>query len=278
MASLKSRFLILGSDGLTTMSLIIKHFRSVFYISVPHFILFRSVRLDMADQLLHMMRIPDDKFQGVQESKSHISLQKCFIYKVGFCYEPLENALNRMTVDVANRYWPKDLKCPAGSRAIPSAHHRFLYFSAHCSVKYPTLLDTFPHEAEGQPRQSGGITLISKVLEPVEKSVPVWGIIERVGDAAQCILYSEDNVGQRHNVKVYTELFGTPTNQRLRNVHQLFCVRMGAAWKGDYDAKCNNCIDYAIECWNLLAPQCSKPKVEWNDVCMKVNDIADSVL
>ena len=146
------------------------------------------------------------------------------------------------------------LHCAGGNRSAASAHHRFLYFHAHYDSQFA---DASLNEVEVQLYKSGGKEMISAIQE-------VWGIIERLEDAAECHLFRVNKIGNRKNSHLYDDLSGQPMNNE--SIGQLFCDEMGARWKGPYDLRCNNCIDYAIGCWNLLRPQCAKPTVGWYDV------------
>ena len=86
----------------------------------------------------------------------------------------------------------------------------------------------------------------------------IWGIMEFHTAGAKCYLYTNVDIPGRR-LRMYSHLSGRPTTRYT--IRELFT----AAWEGEYHAMTNNCIDYAIRCWNLLSPEYTM--IEWDDVC-----------
>ena len=76
----------------------------------------------------------------------------------------------------------------------------------------------------------------------------VFGTMEFTSDGAVCTLYHTDNLPY-HNSQVHG---GYKSAETLAlTILELF----QGAWNGIYSVSDNNCIDYAIRCWNLLEPR-----------------------
>ena len=75
----------------------------------------------------------------------------------------------------------------------------------------------------------------------------VFGTMEFTSDGAVCTVYHTDDLP--YGSQVHGEYRSVETSPL--SIQDLF----QRAWKGRYRLLDNNCIDYAIRCWNLLEPR-----------------------
>ena len=93
----------------------------------------------------------------------------------------------------------------------------------------------------------------------------VWGTMERLGTGVVCALYDSESASVRSGARV-TQTGFLPFSDQLEmytrriNVDKVF-RDIGGGWHGDYHLTDNNCIHYALECWERLGG-----KASWNDV------------
>lgn len=169
------------------------------------------------------------------------------ITDVEFRYEPLWHLKANLAI-MLGMISPRCMLAILGVREIPSRHHRFISFTA--TMPYapaPRDTDSSPDEAERTVRLTG--------------TVNIYGTMEHSQNEAVCCLYQTPPVyNQQSNVHVHGDLRGACTGDRTFTVRELF----EKAWTGGYKILKNNCIDYAMRCWNLLQPART---VEYKDVC-----------
>ena len=95
----------------------------------------------------------------------------------------------------------------------------------------------------------------------------VYGIIEHFACGAMChlkIIRNNDTAGtvtgiRNEESKVYKKYASKPTVQV--SIWDLF----SCAWKRPYCLRDNNCIHYAVRCWNCLKP-IDHPQIKYEDV------------
>ena len=164
--------------------------------------------------------ICNDDGVNVQESSQEY-LNYVIVY-VKFCYEPLTNVMLRHAIEGAILV--------RGEDNVISPHHRFIYFRANRSgseFDYDTAIYGILEHVKDEPVGNGGVV---------------------------CNLYLNTGnddlraVTGRVDAAVHGYLIGYPT--------QPYSIRRLSikAWTRPYDLLINNCIHYAIRCWNLLQP------------------------
>lgn len=161
--------------------------------------------------------ICNDGGVNVQEYEQEY-LNYVIVY-VKFCYEPITNVMLRHAIEGEMLL--------RGEDNVPSPHHRFIYFRAN---------------------HSGS---------EFDYDTAIYGILEHVKDehgGVVCYLYlnteSDDlrAVTRRVDAAFHRNLIGYPTQP-----HSIRRLSINA-WTGPYHLINNNCIHYAIRCWNLLQP------------------------
>lgn len=71
----------------------------------------------------------------------------------------------------------------------------------------------------------------------------IWGTMEHDDSGAKCYLYRANCRRQQAEVEMRHAI-----QQPQWNIFKCFSL----AWTGPYSLRSNNCIDYALKCWNLL--------------------------
>ena len=177
--------------------------------------------------------------------------KKYLEYKIGyveFCYEPLQRKSLLSMVKTFFKFPHSAEELPNEVvrdvrgllRGIPSRHHRFVHF-----------------------RATGGLRDNLKI---------VFGTMELNLDEAVCYLYATSDLCDRHYSKVHGALMAEPTTSL--SIKELF----QSAWNYPYDLLHNNCIDYAIRCWNQLRPrQYSETDDGMDRIMISYNDVYQAV-
>lgn len=116
---------------------------------------------------------------------------------------------------------------------LPSGHHRFVRFRTR--QYYPNTFDR------------------------------VWGTMERLEDGVICALYKHENASVRSRARV-TQTGILPFSKQLEMCTKGISVKevfrgVGGNWNGPYHLTDNNCIHYALKCWENLGG-----KATWNEV------------
>ena len=175
--------------------------------------------------------------QGTAEDWS--IFQSYVIDYVEFCYEPLQN--KKATTGYYPAQWlPENVLDVLTGRKLPSKHHRYIHFSAslYCQNTTPGLT-----ELELTIGPGGHVHQAPEVPTKVHT---VWGTMEHQPDGTWCCLYGSEyvpNTGRSQSIRLWSRYPSAPFN-----IITLFT----SAWQGAYDLVSNNCIDYALRCWNLL--------------------------
>ena len=117
---------------------------------------------------------------------------------------------------------------------LPSGHHRYIRFRTN--QNYPGTRDK------------------------------VWGTMERLEEGVVCALYKSERASVRKNARV-TQTGLLPFSDQLEMLtEEAVCAEevfhgIGGTWNGEYHLTTNNCVHYALECWEKLGG-----KASWNDV------------
>ena len=165
---------------------------------------------------------------------------------VEFCYVPLQSMRANAAVGFLNLL-PRNQAETIAGRNVPSSHHRYIHFSA----------SLFESSA------AASLTEVELTITPGGRQAPtkvkvdtIWGIMEHEESGTMCYLYSQNtaNAG-RHQA-------GVLMNRNIRPQLSITQCFFGA-WTGPYNLRDNNCIDYALRCWNSLCGT----NVTYNDVC-----------
>ena len=172
-----------------------------------------------------------------------------FIDHIEFCYEPLQNKKAAFGVDVLN-WLPRNAGETLAGRKVASRHHRYIHFSA--SLFGRSMTEDLV-EAQCYPIGGGSISYERKLV----KQDTVWGTMEHLGSiGTKCCVYGNYKPqAERRQARVHIKSAITP----VMSIVNCF----SEAWIGPYDMRSNNCIDYAVGCWNLLC----KNDIEYDNVC-----------
>ena len=149
---------------------------------------------------------------------------------VEFCHEPIKSKLMKKTIKVGLAVAKRLPKCLSKKwkllwREEPSIRHRFIHFHAR-----------------------GGA-----------ENKPVYGTMEHFACGAMCHLSRSDDLICKEDSKVQEKL-AENTTKRV----SIMCLFL-EAWKEPYCLRDNNCIDYAIRCWNYLEPS-NHTEIKYEDV------------
>ena len=164
---------------------------------------------------------------------------------------------------------------------LPSASHtrgfRFRYYSTESSriflIRVPhKVYDKVKELNDEEPKEiipglpSGHHRFIRFRTEQYHHTgTRVWGTMERLGPGVVCALYRSESASVRSCARV-TQTGLLPFSDQLEmstkrlNVDKVF-RDIGGGWNGDYHLTDNNCVHYALECWDRLGG-----KASWNDV------------
>ena len=89
----------------------------------------------------------------------------------------------------------------------------------------------------------------------------VWGTIEKLEDGPICALYKNERDSVRAGARV-TQNGLLPFSEQLEMYIKVpICAEKVLKWNGNYHLSDNNCIHYALECWERLGGRAT-----WNEV------------
>ena len=177
------------------------------------------------------LRLPDDGSQS-QENRAEAILKNYNIEFVQFCHRPISSEILAFGAKLYH-----GVKFLSKSKdALPSIHHRYIRFLA-----------------SGPGDNNIGT-----------KSSKVWGTFERLSnEGGICVLYRSESGSLRSEAHV-TNVRGFPMEMHISNkvtIHDVF-LGVGSTWDGEYHLIKNNCIHYALACWERLGGNASYDDVK----------------